>query len=63
MAHPKRKTSRQRRDKRRTHVKANPRTISIDPNTGEAHLRHRAYWSEGKLYYRGKVIREEETSA
>lgn len=24
--------------------------------TGQAHLSHRAYWHEGKLYYRGKVV-------
>ena len=47
MAHPKRKISKTRRDKRRTHYKA---------TTGESHLYHRAHWHEGKLYYRGKVL-------
>jgi hypothetical protein len=23
---------------------------------GEAHLYHRAYWHEGKMYYRGQVV-------
>ncbi|MDN3709909.1 50S ribosomal protein L32 [Myroides ceti] len=48
MAHPKRKTSKTRRDKRRTHYKAVAPTIATCPVTGEAHLLHRAYWHEGK---------------
>lgn len=56
MAHPKRKISKTRRDKRRTHYKAVAPTLGIDSTTGETHLRHRAHWSEGKLYYRGKVL-------
>jgi large subunit ribosomal protein L32 len=58
MAHPKRKQSKTRRDKRRTHYKAEMPQISICPTTGEAHLYHRAYWHEGKLYYKGKVVME-----
>ena len=56
MAHPKRKTSKSRRDKRRTHYKAVAPQIAKDPTTGEAHLYHRAHWHEGKLYYRGHDI-------
>ena len=56
MAHPKRKTSKTRRDKRRTHYKAEMPQISVCSKTGESHLYHRAYWHEGKLYYRGKVL-------
>ena len=56
MAHPKRKTSKQRRDKRRTHYKATAKTIALCPTTGEPHLYHRAHWHEGKLYYRGQVL-------
>ena len=56
MAHPKRKTSKTRRDKRRTHYKAAMPQISVCSKTGESHLYHRAYWHEGKLYYRGKVL-------
>ena len=56
MAHPKRKTSKTRRDKRRTHYKAEMPQISVCAKTGESHLYHRAYWHEGKLYYRGKVL-------
>ena len=56
MAHPKRKISKTRRDKRRTHYKAADQQISPCSKTGEAHLYHRAQWHEGKLYYRGKVL-------
>ena len=60
MAHPKRKISKTRRDKRRTHYKAKAPQIAVDATTGEAHLYHRAYWYEGKLYYRGQVVMEKE---
>ena len=60
MAHPKRRQSSTRRDKRRTHYKAAVPSLTTDPTTGEMHLRHRAHWSEGKLYYRGKVVLEKE---
>lgn len=56
MAHPKRKISKTRRDKRRTHYKAEPAQIATCPTTGEAHLYHRAHWHEEKLYYRGQVL-------
>ena len=62
MAHPKRKISKTRRDKRRTHYKATTPTLSVCKTTGETHIRHRAYWHEGKLYYRGKVLIEKATS-
>lgn len=58
MAHPKRKISKTRRDKRRTHYKASTQELATCPTTGEAHLSHRAHWSEGKLYYKGKVVME-----
>lgn len=57
MAHPKRKISKTRRDKRRTHKrKAAVQAHSICPTTGETHLPHRAFWYEDKLYYKGQVI-------
>ncbi len=62
MAHPKRKQSKTRRDKRRTHYKADAPTVSICPTTGQPHLRHRAYWHEGKLYYKGKVVMEKDVA-
>lgn len=58
MAHPKRKISKTRRDKRRTHVKSTAPTLSVDSTTGETHERHRAHWSDGVLYYRGKPLME-----
>ncbi len=63
MAHPKRRQSKTRRDKRRTHYKATAPTIAVCPNTGEPHLYHRAYWHEGKMYYKGKVVLEKEEAA
>lgn len=56
MPHPKRRHSQQRSAKRRTHYKATAETWSTDKTTGETHLRHRAHWVEGKLYYRGNVV-------
>jgi large subunit ribosomal protein L32 len=56
MAHPKRKTSTTRRDKRRTHKKLKSPQIAKDTTTGESHLYHRAHWHEDKLYYRGQVL-------
>jgi large subunit ribosomal protein L32 len=58
MPNPKRRHSQQRSAKRRTHYKATSPTLSIDGTTGETHVRHRAHVSEGKLYYRGKVVSE-----
>lgn len=56
MPNPKRRHSQQRSAKRRTHYKATAETWSTDATTGETHLRHRAHWVEGKLYYRGKIV-------
>jgi len=63
MAHPKRKTSKTRRDKRRTHYKATAKNLVVCPSTGEMHMPHRGYWVEGKLYYKGKVVLEKEVLA
>lgn len=63
MAHPKRKISKTRRDKRRTHYKASAPTLSICPNTGTVHQRHRAYYVDGNLYYRGQLVVEAKNSA
>lgn len=62
MAHPKRRTSTTRRDKRRTHYKAVAANIATCPTTGQAHLFHRAFWYEGKLYYKGRVVAEKEVA-
>jgi large subunit ribosomal protein L32 len=58
MAHPKRKISKTRRDKRRTHYKATPKQVSTCQTTGEVHLRHTGYVVEGNLFYNGKMIVE-----
>ena len=60
MAHPKRKTSKTRREKRRTHYKAEAPQIAVCSTTGQPHVYHRAHWHEGKLYYKGKVVMEKE---
>lgn len=62
MAHPKRRQSTTRRDKRRTHYKAEEQQIATCSTTGQAHLYHRAHWHEGKLYYKGKVVLEKEVA-
>lgn len=56
MAHPKRKVSKTRRDKRRTHYKSGVPTLAKCPVTGTVHVYHRAYWVDGDLYYKGRVI-------
>ena len=40
----------------RDSYKAVAATWSVDSVTGESHLRHRAHWVEGKLYYKGRVV-------
>jgi large subunit ribosomal protein L32 len=58
MPNPKRRHSQQRSAKRRTHYKAEEVTLSKDTTTGEIHPRHRAHVSEGKLFYKGKLVAE-----
>jgi large subunit ribosomal protein L32 len=52
MAHPKRKTSKQRRDKRRTHYKASLPTLATCSNCSATVEFHRVCPECG--YYRGK---------
>lgn len=59
MAHPKRKISKTRRDKRRTHDVIPLKNLSVDATTGEIHVRHRAHMFEGNLYYKGKLVVED----
>ena len=63
MAHPKRRQSSTRRDKRRTHYKAVVPQLAKDATSGEMHLYHRAHWVDGKMYYRGKVVMEKAVDA
>ena len=58
MPNPKRRLSKSRSRKRRTHYKAELPTLAVCSATGETHLYHRAHWHEGKLYYKGKIVME-----
>ena len=58
MAVPKRKTSKARRDKRRTHKKQAAPNLTTCPECGEAMKPHRACPSCGS--YRGRTIVEPE---
>jgi large subunit ribosomal protein L32 len=62
MAHPKRRQSKTRSRKRRTHYKAETPNVSTCSSTGQAHMFHRAHWYEGKLYYKGRVVMEKESA-
>ena len=61
MAHPKRKTSKTRRDKRRTHIKAETPTVATCSNCGATHLYHRVCPECG--YYKGQLAVEKEAKA
>lgn len=56
MAHPKKRQSKSRKRKRRTHQKSKATQLTIDPITKKFHPYHKAYWFENKLYYIGKVL-------
>ena len=56
MAHPKRKISKTRRDKRRTHYKAEMPQIAVCSKTGESHLYHRAYWQNASLERKDTIM-------
>jgi large subunit ribosomal protein L32 len=56
MPHPKRKHSKTRRDKRRTHDKIEKPTLATCSATGTVHVYHRAYYVDGDLYYKGKLV-------
>ncbi|MFO7574828.1 MAG: 50S ribosomal protein L32 [Bacteroidales bacterium] len=61
MAHPKRKHSKTRRDKRRTHYKAEVPTLGKCSNCGSAVLYHRVCPECG--HYRGKLAVEKKVTA
>ena len=56
MAHPKRKISKQRRNKRRTHYKLEVKPFYVDTESGAATLYHRVCLESG--YYRGRKVME-----
>ena len=61
MAHPKRKISKQRRDKRRTHYKATKPTVASCSNCGATYEYHRVCPECG--YYKGQLAVEKEVNA
>ena len=63
MPHPKKKISTTRRDKRRTHQKLTMPNFVTCPVTGVAHLPHRAFWHENKLFYKGNVVIDNSASS
>ena len=60
MAVPKRKTSKSKRDKRRTHKKTAAPNLSVCPDCGEATLPHHACPSCGSYKGRKVVVTEED---
>jgi len=60
MAHPKRKTSKQRKNKRRTHYKASLPTLAKCSNCGTTVQYHHVCPECG--YYRGKLAISKETA-
>lgn len=57
MPTPKKKTSRSRRDMRRSHDALETPVIGFDKKQSEYHVPHHAYKStDGAFYYRGKEI-------
>ena len=57
MAVPKRKQSKSRGRKRRTHWKLKDNNSILKcPTTKTYHLKHRAYEVDGVLYYKGKIL-------
>ena len=57
MPTPKKKTSRSRRDMRRSHDGLSTPPVSVEKKTGELTRPHRAHKGEdGALYYKGKQI-------
>lgn len=56
MPHPKRRKSKAKRDKRRTHHKAILPQLTNCTLTKQTHLFHHAYWHDDILYYKGQII-------
>ena len=56
MAVPKKRVSKQRKRKRRTHYKAQSQTLGTCSKTGDPKLRHRVCPTSGM--YRGKLVYE-----
>ncbi len=64
MPTPKKKTSRSKRDMRRSHDGLELPAIGFDKKTGEFHKPHTAYkGADGAFYYKGKQIIAAKTKA
>ena len=63
MPNPKRRHSKTRSKKRRTHYKASLPTLAKCNVTGVVHRMHRAYKVDGNLYYNGKLVIEAKAEA
>lgn len=63
MPNPKRRHSKTRSRKRRTHYKATPPTLATCSATGVVHRRHRAYEVDGNIYYAGRLFAEGKSGA
>lgn len=60
MAHPKRRQSKSRKNKRRSNIKLKKPALKNCKINNYIHLYHHAYWHENKLYYKGKILFEKQ---
>lgn len=58
MPNPKQRHSKQRTRTRRANYKSATPTVDICSVTGAPHMRHRAYYVDGNMYYNGKLVVE-----
>jgi large subunit ribosomal protein L32 len=58
MAHPKRRQSKSRKNKRRTHYKITLSKMYFDRKTQKYHFMHHAHWHNNMLYYKGKILKK-----
>jgi len=63
MPNPKQRHSKQRTRKRRGQYKSATPTVDICSVTGAAHMRHRAYYVDGNMYYNGRLVVEAKTAS
>ncbi len=54
MAVPKKKTSKSKRDQRRSHHALKPTNVTVDPTTGEFKLSHHISLKDG--FYKGRQV-------
>ncbi|WP_185883026.1 50S ribosomal protein L32 [Blattabacterium cuenoti] len=56
MAHPKRRQSKSRKNKRRSRIKIKKPLLIQCSLTKKKHLYHHSHWVDNKLYYRNKLV-------